>query len=259
MKPLIRWIVGPVSEQGLEILELAISRFKMVYGHLDLDLCVCYNQIKFDVIAHLEKYGVTFYNQHKYNGIKIPPKGEMWKIYPPRLRKDAHELIIDNDLVIFEPVSEIAEFLEGKVPIILSGRGRRRYYGQFDGVVPEGVQLSTGMFGFHPGFDFNEIVQVMCELNPMNEWMQNRRLGLYDDQGLIAHAVTKDHEPIVVPQESIFNFNPKMKNIIPIEAKGAHFVGANVRRSWLHPVWQKFKEKNDWSSFKKIYNDRIIL
>jgi hypothetical protein len=255
MVPLIRWTVGPVSDAGFEILELSVANFIKIYPQFDF--CICYNQIDLSKIKHLEKYGVSFYNQNDWKSSwGISPKGEIWKIYPPRLRQDSHEIIMDNDLIIFERIPEIDEFLESQKSIMLSGLFR--FYGSFSNIIPKKYKLNSGLYGFPPGFDFENIIRILCaKKQKNNKWKQNRRKLLYDDQGVIAYAVTKYQKPIIISQNSIFNFNFKLKKIIPINAKGIHFIGSNVRQ---HPAWEKFKAlKYNWSAFKRIYCGKLVL
>ena len=236
MKPLIRFTLGPVKSWGLRILRKSLNNLKELYK--ECDFIVCYNQIDRNKLSFLE--GVELYDQNDFKKSDNKPKLEAWKLYPPRLRLNAHELVIDNDLLIQGRVPEIDRFLKEHNTLLLQGTGIKRYYGKYDPLIPEGYVINSGIYGMPPDFDFASLVKQF----QFGEWMQDRENGLFDDQGIIAASLL-NKDTIIIPKTSIFNCPKITKTTIPI-VKGYHFIGANRGEHW---AWNEYCI----SGFRKIY------
>lgn len=229
MKPLIRFIVGPVSNDGLKILKQSINNFKKLYSQCDL--MACYNQIDPCKLKNLE---ITLLDQSLFiNVLKCEPKDEIWKIYPPRVRMDSYEIIIDNDLLIVDKVPSIDKFLESDSTLIL--QGSYRFYGKYDSLIPDGYKINSGIYGMPPGFDFESCIHSIIK---GDNWDQDRRQGLFDDQGIIAGCLLKYPNVIIIPNTEIFNY--KNEEIVCPKANGYHFIDVNRKK---HIGWEKHKKK----------------
>lgn len=247
LKPLFRWTIGPVSKNGFLILEESIRQIRRIYED-KFDLMICYNQINVDSLNYLRKYEVSFYDQTKYKKIPFKAKGEIWKIYPPRLRLKTHEIIADNDLILLDAIPEIDQFLKEDATLLLEAReGMKRYYGKFDKFVPKPYVINTGFYGMPPQFNLYKKIRHMCKEIKQKEWLQDRTKGLYDDQGIIAATLLSYKKFIIIKHPTILNYNLSLgkfngdKNKI----KGIHFVGANIKK---HPAWMEYQR-----SQKKIH------
>ena len=230
MKPLARWTIGPVEPIGYEILKHSVIKFKEVYPEFDRE--VCFNNIdKPDIDCDL-------INQHDFE-LQFQPsspdedysersggmKGSGWKLAPPRLRIESHELWIDNDIVILERIPEIDQWLQEETSIISEGLGQ--HYGSFKSLMGN-LKMCAGFFGLPPKFDFE---------SKISELQKDKELGGFDEQGLVAYVVSQIGGFITVPKETLKIVEDHHE--FPSEKKkGYHFVGAN-RKNW-HRGWKSF-------------------
>lgn len=98
-KPIIRWTIGGnVSQHGIDCLGNSINCWKDLYGD-SFDYFLCYNNIDVNKL----NFGVNLINQHEHlNSLSIQPNSTAWKLYPPRISLQSHEIFIDNDLIIYK-------------------------------------------------------------------------------------------------------------------------------------------------------------
>lgn len=215
MKPLLRWVVGPVGELGLRILRNSVRNIVSMYGER-FDYLICYNQISADKLS----LGIPLFCQdHLRNALGYDVA---WKLFPVRVRAESHEIVIDNDLVLFKKLDEIENFLVSDHTLTYQGLhgAHGNYY------VPKGMRLNSGIYGMPPGFDID---------------LSNRTFsGKFDEQGLIVSSLLSWHHCDVIPMTAI----PIIESDFPIDefwklksTKGFHFVGANRGK---HPQCEKF-------------------
>lgn len=228
MKPLIRWTIGPVSTSGFEVLEASVSKIKDLYGNL-FDYVICYNQIN---PTRLKLLGVELFEQ-KENSLPIKPYSVAWKLYPPRLRLDSHEIIIDNDIILFKKLEEIDLFLESNKALIYEGLNRKFTLGRYK--LPIGVVINSGIYGLPPGFDFEKKVRAKL----LGDWEKCRdRESTFDEQGLVASILYyEDHILISQKKVPIFQECPNKK-----AAYGFHFSGVNWKENYKY--WQSYVSQN---------------
>lgn len=233
MTPLARWIIGPVKKSGFDCLKVAVDNFTRL--HPEFDTLICHNQLDEKSINELEKLGIPLFAQTYTNGIE--PKGVAWKLYPPRLRPNAHELVMDNDIVLVEKIPEIEEFLSRDC--ILYYESSRRSYGSFDKFVPNCIYLNSGFYGMPPGFNFETKLTSLFEQSGLTEWTNSCNQGRYtwDEQGIVAAALSNYKEHIRISLTQVTNCELDL-----IQGKGFHFVGLN--RYTKHKAWRDWIEKN---------------
>ena len=150
MRPLVRWIIGPVKKQGFNCLRKSINSFSKIYTNVDL--MVCHNQLEKKQVDLIKSMGVFVYEQIYTKGIE--PKGVAWKLYPPRLRLDAHEIIIDNDIIIGKQIPQINQFLSENSTLVYEAG--KPMYGKFAKYVPKTPYINSGIYGMPPGFNLEK-------------------------------------------------------------------------------------------------------
>lgn len=219
-----RWVIGPTHPRGLEILRLSISQMHKLYP--EFDLMLCFNQIQDRIV---QDFKIKLYRQTGCELVLEPvlediKHGVSWKLYPPRLRKRSHEIIIDNDLVLFERVPEIDIFLRSQRALVL--QAYHRNYGQFDKFVGDNFKINTGLFGLPPNYDFESCVQQLLK---NRIWVHRG-----DEQGIVATCLQK-LSPLMISYDSIV---PLDDNAIFCRRNGAHFIHANVAKS--HKAWDSY-------------------
>jgi hypothetical protein len=219
VKPLIRWTIGPTTKEGCDALELSIKCWKKVYKNFDL--IVCYNLWN----ERLKKLDVELISQEQFSNYNlIKPKGNSWKLYPPRLRPNSHEIFIDNDLVLYKKVDIIDEFLES-FDLFFITCGLMTHHNPFSTAC-----INSGLFGIPPHFDLQkEIDEAIIRVN-LKDW------EFFDEQGLVGSIITKNKHKII-PIDEISNC---YFECIPGKS-GSHFCGVN---SGHVSYWNQFQTHN---------------
>lgn len=231
MQSLIRWTIGPVKKSGFDCLIKSVNSFKKLYP--EIERYICWNKLSEQQIAILHSIDAKLIDQSKCNQ-EIIPLGVAWKLYPPRIDINKHELFIDNDLIIEEKIDEIDEFLHSDSTLLLEDRSRN--YGKFDKVIAKNYFINSGFFGVPPGFDLEHSIKFYC-----NNWGVNAPIGheesvTMDEQGLIAYLLLRYKKCIIIPQVTISGCMHEF-----IKAKGMHFIGLN--RQVYHKPYIMYKNQ----------------
>ena len=82
-----------------------------------------------------------------------------WKLYPARIRKECHEIIIDNDILIYKLPKKIINFLNSN-HIILTESHKRSYSGVLKNIIPYEFNINSGIIGLPPNYDFENDIKV---------------------------------------------------------------------------------------------------
>jgi hypothetical protein len=239
MKPLARWTIGPCRPEGFDILKWAIYNFKNLYPQFDC--IICHNQLTKEQLAKVKNIGVELCDQEKYlNSNLYPPKDGYnvhWKLYPPRLRTESHELIMDNDIIFWKHINEIDSFLSNSIPLI--SQALRRSYGRYNHMVPRPLCINSGIIGLPPDFDFKEDINEL--LNRKGGWLgRNKDFVNFDEQGIVAVVLSKN-EHYIIPTTTV-SCLPAKGDLAAVLRNpmlcGIHFIGMN----YLDHQWWKFKK-----------------
>lgn len=260
-KPLFRWICGNCIKQGLEILEESVFRALKLYGEDRFDWMICHNGMTPEAMDYLEsivqRRPIELVEQNWIDcpipdvcwspiradgSIEVDGKkcgGTMWKVCPARMRMDAHEIIMDNDIVMLRPLPQIEKFLESDKTLILEEP--IRFYGResgspYDKLFALGENLNSGLMGCPPGYNFAEEILSLWE--ETGRWNQHSQA---DEQGLLM-ATLKRHDNIRI--QANYVKEPLAKGGARYKIMGdeyaIHFVQSN--RSNNHPVWLQYKD-----------------
>lgn len=215
----MRWTIGPVSSLGFECFRYSLASFTK---HFEAEIVVCYN-CPFEKIAWIaqEYPSARFIDQSIYLDSPIRPAGVAWKLYPPRLDINRHELSIDNDIVVNLPIPQIAAFFQGSHTLLMEDWSRT--YGRFEKHVPRGQCINSGLYGMPPGFDLSRY----CDFYLRDQWEMNavgeyRESKTFDEQGLIALSLLDHPKFAIIPNTTITNCERNYT-----EAAGHHFIGVN--------------------------------
>lgn len=231
-KPLIRWTIGPVTPLGFECFQLSLDSVTKFY---DADIAICYNcdpsQLK--EIAGLYPQA-TLIDQRSYLQEKIPPAGVAWKLYPPRLDDQRHEICIDNDIVLNEKIPQIDLFLSGNMTLLLEDWSRT--YGRFERHVPEPYRINSGLYGMPPKFSLQKYLDFYVhdewEMNAVGEYKESKT---FDEQGLIALSLLDYPKFTIIPELVLTNCERNY-----VEGAGHHFIGVN--RKIRHRPFALYKQ-----------------
>ncbi|RTK95655.1 MAG: hypothetical protein EKK64_06165 [Neisseriaceae bacterium] len=272
MKPLFRWIIGDVSQEGFHILSEAVRNITTFYKN-DFDFLICSNAENLNSNIELKKISKRFkvdVYQQSWTDLPIDESfifkkeksirdGTFWKICPPRMRLESHEIICDNDIVFTQPIKLINEFLEKN--IILMMKEDAFCAGKYFKLFNENENYNSGFYGLPPNYDFEKKLK--------ENWENNGRYnGLLwrDEQGLVTSTLKKEKHITIESEEIIHLFstgrcysyefeiieenkiksrimkNMKFKDFkLSNKEKGYHFLGANRER---HDKWIEHKRNS---------------
>lgn len=233
----MRWSIGPALDAGFGVLKYSIKNAKNIYP--DFDHVICHNQLDDNKKKLLSGLGVRLIDTTNLkSSLCIPPDSGYfvyWKLYPPRLRLNSHEIWIDNDIIIEDRLPEINSFLNNKRSVLLY-QGRKSLHGAFNEDIPDGISINSGIFGIPPGMNFQKRLNDNIQRKGMNKWNNK-----FDEQGLVAKTLLEENEIYIIPLTSIplahseSSIEPFLKQ--PMR-KGFHFVGVNY--FGIHKGWNEY-------------------
>jgi len=243
MRPLIRWTVGNIkSRLGWEVFSESVRLIPKVYP--EFDFVICHNNLSVEEEERLKCYGVSLYRQNRSEigfpvcweeGRSVLGKSDVfvWKLVPPRLRPQSHELWVDNDIIIRDRIPEIDEWLTSDTGLI--SLGFYPNYGIFEDRIPPDFKSCAGLFGLPPNFDFADKILKYCG---------DQVLQGYDEQGLVTLIVSEmdgfvgvsiDHMRSLAPERTLWDYPLGMRDW-PI---GMHFHHTN--HASRHNPWSIYK------------------
>jgi hypothetical protein len=191
-------------------------------------MIVCHNNLEIDELKTLSTANVVLHEQ-KQDQLPYPVGTTGWKLLPPRLRLDAHELWLDNDVVLCNRLPAIDAWLSSRTGIITGCL--YSLYGKYSEHVQSHIPVCAGVFGLPPFFDFESRILHLCK-----EVLTGTPLDKpFDEQGLVAAVVTNIPGFICVPMNEIMICK---KDFVP--AKGVHFSGTN---RGVTPSWETYKRQ----------------
>lgn len=243
MRHLARWTIGPVSDTGFDILKESLRLFSAVYP--EFDRVICYNHIPASRLEAVKNWADLY--EQKLEDVPCclaepdddpeAATGCGWKLSPPRLRPDALELFIDNDIVIRQRLEAIDHWMAlGDCGLVAEGLGlhRLRMFGVFDPYIHRHIRACAGLFGLPPGFDFAERIKYY------SQFMEGQPLGGYDEQGLTVATVVNMPNYVLVPLTQLAICEDQEEGTYPEFLPPAiHFVAAN-RKPW-HRGWKAYR------------------
>lgn len=217
---------------------MAVSIASFLHFYPDVEVVVCFN-CEENQLTWLPSF-VKKYDQHHHCQDALPPMGVAWKLYPPRLDRDRHELFIDNDIVFLERIPEIDRFFDNDTTLLLEGLSRN--YGRFDQHVPKHC-INSGIFGCPPGFNLDKYVKFFGGI----KWQENAfgdhaASKTFDEQGLVALALLDYPKYVIIPKDTVTNCEWRLE-----KSSGVHFIGLNRRPH--HRPWLEFR----WHTLGKLF------
>lgn len=230
-KPLVKWIIGPVSNSGFDCLMFSICSFRKIYGD-EFDYRICYNNLNKEQFIKLNNSGVDVYNANDFiKSVNWPrPRfGPIWKLFTPRLRIHAHELHLDNDVVIRKRIPKIDDFLTSNNTFLISEAIERKK-GIFENKVNPGLKFNTGIFGMPPNYNFfNDLEKSIRNVSEWETW--------FDEQGLISYLIQNLNYILISTKE----INVCYKDTL-LGEYGEHWVGINSNNKYYwHQIYNRIK------------------
>jgi len=185
-KPILRWCIGDVSELGIYCLKLSIKNMLRLYKD-KFDYYICYNTISASKLQWTQQseIQICLIDQREFiKELEISPKSSnpCWKLYPPRIDIDRHEIFVDNDLILYNSMPILNEFLQLN-DLIFCTEALAKNYGAFNSLINYPWNLNTGFFGIPPKFDFKGKINSVLNSNIIEKWQDH-----LDEQGLVSYV-----------------------------------------------------------------------
>jgi len=213
---------------------------RSLYGDL-FRYVICHNGLLNSQFSKIKNLNCECINQEEYKcGLHLnPPKskdkngrfiaGPAWKLYPPRLDINCHEIIIDNDVVI-DCKSEIFDKFLKSTEMVIATEAIERSYGNFDRYVNHNLMLNTGVIGLPPGYDLCSKLNLVIDFSNIKKWENH-----FDEQGL--YAATLQKTPMSMFSLSDINVCCPQRDY-KLGQIGMHFIAVNNGHD-IH--WKKYK------------------
>jgi hypothetical protein len=256
-KPIFRYTVGNCLKQGLEVLVESVHRTTKALGVDVWDWVICYNGLNTEELSFLRsKIGhlpIKFFSQNwatcpiknncqtprrpdgsfEYNGKRCG--GTMWKVCPPRMRMDTHEIVVDNDVVILKKFCQLEEWLRQKEKVLILEEPIR-FYGRYDHLFAQKPPfLNSGFMGYPPSYNFGEKINYYWE-----KFGSFENLSQADEQGLLMYVLSQEPSMRIHQHQMVECLHRDYKTKMTGNEESFHFVQSN--RIPNHHLWNKYLE-----------------
>lgn len=272
MKRILRWTAGDCSKVGACILNESIKKAKYIFKDYNFNFFVCLNSKNQFIEKICLKNKVELYKPdwdsfplsksiipESYDinapvGVPRGRQGSFWKLCPPRIEINSHEIVCDNDLIFQKLPTEIECFLESDANLISEEYifSLGKYFKYIN------KPYNSGLYGLRPNYNFGmKILEKWKETKSMSPLLSR------DEQGLIILTLLSDKfieiskektcfvfdqgEPIKATYKIIKENGFECKIVNNIEYKQSkleksviHFLGAN--RTISHQYWNIYKK-----------------
>jgi hypothetical protein len=227
----IRWTVGDVNPRGFDALRLSIwgawrvfgpaARYRVYVNTIGVERARELTRNVPDVVEWLEarRDAPDWLGSALDAGLA---EGVAWKFMPLRAFADAHELALDNDVILWGLPAALARWLEGETDFVLA-EDVIACHGAFTDLCPARA-TNSGIRGLPPQFDLNACIRSLLARRPV---LLAREV---DEQGLQVAALHASGSVGLVPLEDVTICSPFPPHLPHLGRVGAHFVGLNTRR-----------------------------
>lgn len=253
-KPIFRWTCGPCLQQGLDILVESTKRTIQAFGENTFDYMIFYNGLSETNIDFLKKnVNVKLVAQNwanlpiqdefqtpqrndgsfEWNGISCG--GTLWKVCPPRVRMDVHEIVMDNDVIILKKFKQIDQFLNQREKVLILEEPIK-FYGRYDKFFPmNGPYLNSGFMGFPPGYDFGKEIKRYWEFHG-----SLKKISQADEQGLLMFTLNQTPSIRISAKQMVEMLGRDFNNKVTGQEEALHFTQSNKMPN--HRAWKQYQE-----------------
>lgn len=230
----IRWTIGNVSRRGFEALRLSIWGACKVFGPR-ASYMVSVNSLPVSTVRELTGplpdavewrscdtlVPTWLYTSFLDQGMA---QGVAWKFAPLRCFPDRREIMLDNDVVLWDMPESVAAWMSDEhTERCLIAEDVVPSFGQFASLC--GARpLNTGIRGLPAGFDLEARLRDVLTRHPV------KLVSELDEQGLQSAALSLTTPPHVVTVQEVTICSPFPPHVPELGRSGAHFVGLNARR-----------------------------
>ena len=217
-KPIIRWTIGDPHKAGKKALKCSVKAIRKLYKE-KFELVICHNgnEEEFPQVDRIINQRSMVENSLLYEPPDSEKCGTAWKLYPPRIDIERHEIFMDNDVILYKRLDQIDEFLSGD-KFLTSEAITRSYGDRFDHLVKQGTNWNTGLLGLPPRFDLKREINKVLKKYP-GKWESH-----FDEQAVFI-SIIQDKDNIMVTLKELQVVTPEGK--FERGTHGIHFVGVN--------------------------------
>lgn len=256
-KPLWRWTVGNCLQQGLDILVESVHRTTRALGIDNWDWAICYNGLNREELQFIsdaiKDKPIQLISQSwatcpiddncqtprrkdgsfEWNGTRCG--GTLWKVCPPRIRMESHEVVVDNDIVMLKKFPEIDEWLSTTDKTLILEEPIR-FYGRYDYLFPPREPfLNSGFMGLPPNYDFGAAIH-----ENWSKYGKYMNLSQADEQGLLVYTLNQLPSIRISKEQMIEVLHRDYKTKLTGMEYAYHFTQAN--RIPNHHAWNAYQE-----------------
>jgi hypothetical protein len=288
IKPIIRWTIGnALTNSSYEILSNSIKNIIKLYKN-EFEYFVCYNDVNVEETNKIKKkFKKVNFLEQKWDdcplALEKPDEtnaltnqklnGSFWKICPPRLNKNTHEIILDNDLIFIKKPRIIQKFLLEKNKNLIiedSNTNIEQTLGSYAGLLTNKKQgYNSGIIGLSPNYDFKKEIIKNFQAN------NKKKLDYAEEQGLLMYTLLQT-SPLIGSSKDFVGLHPEHINKNCISRENIEILKLNNSKINLNEINYKLLEmiikqassfhflkanRHDhkiWKIFKKIITNKFI-
>jgi hypothetical protein len=227
----LRWSIGDVSRRGFEALRLSLWGAWKVFGP-DAAYLVLVHSLPVRRARESTGYVPPNVAWQRIDSLlpawlreRVDHGGldanVALRMVPPRCFPDAHELALDNDLVLWSMPPTLARWLADDRGRGLLAEDVAPCYGQFADRCTAAPR-SAGIRGVPPGFNVELRLRAVLNEHPTTFVSED------DEQGLWVATISRGPAPMVIGLDDVTICSPFPPHLPHLGRCGAHFVGVNA-------------------------------
>ncbi len=248
--PGVRWTVGDVSARGWEALRLSVHCAVRLFGG-DAEYAVCVNSVPLERAQGLTGGLPDSVRWVEVTAADVPDflrphldgpmaEGVAWKLLPPRLFPEKHELSLDNDCILWSQPEAMRAWLASTDQTLLAA-DMERCLGVFQNAAEIPAPINSGIRGLPPHFDLASALNSTLARKAEETGAAVLLTSELDEQGLQAAALHRAAPALLVTTREVSICSPFWPRDPEMGTCGAHFVGLNSR----HIPWNYFDRPGD--------------
>lgn len=198
MKPIFRWTFGGTDfKRSYEITNYSIKTVLKLFED-KFNYFFLFNNCDIKKIQKLKKeYKEVEFIEQKWDLFPLEKpsskqyavlNGSFWKLCPPRLDINTHEIVCDNDIIFLKEPNLIKEFLSKNNTNFLiedTNPFMAIFQQEFEN---EKECYNSGLYGLAPGYDFES--NLIKNWNIFKEKIEEKKIFNYSiEQGLICYTL----------------------------------------------------------------------
>lgn len=242
-KLIIRWTLGrtkarPLSLQAWDMLECSIKFAQKLFPKAEF--MVFHNNLTImdqSNLNRIEELGVFHEDMTNKAPLGNLKKNSFWKYYPLRVDSNKYELLLDNDIVLWEVPNALQQWLDSSNGLLINTDWNGAFYGDYEHLSPQTHFFNAGILGFPPEFTFS-----LPDYSSLHDLF-------HTEQGFIVKTFLEAGQPLfILNKEEMYQSNnsdsEKYQKVNITELfSGGHFCGCTYAH---YNHWDKYYKEEIW-------------